>query len=445
MVGSPLRALCFLACLLTVACAKSWGIFWETTPTFSAFGIAGETGKFEGNTIQVDIPWSALTNLTATFSTTASEVLVQGIVQKSGMTKNDFTNPVQYLLKTSGGLTNTYTVTALNTYPIADTGQSGCSTGGGALGACPDGATPGQDGETTNVPAARSFTGPAANPGYANDLIIKDNVTKLTWRSCQIGRSDSSCATGSTTNVNWTTQNANCANLNSLNGGAGYAGLTNWRLPTAHELRTIHHYTTAGIDPAFVGYQDADKWTSTSVSGGGNHVRIRSVATWSLGHDEAADANSHSAYCVAASSYAYAPSYVDNGDGTITDKSTKLRWQRCPMGLSGNSCASGTISSVIWNTAMPNNCNSLVLGPSGTQWRMPSAAELHTLLLYEPSPHINATFFPNAFAGTGNYHSSTTRVGGTADAYYVNFTVATLQAGIKTGGGSEIRCVASAP
>jgi hypothetical protein len=40
--------------------------------------------------------------------------------------------------------------------------------------------------------------------------------------------------------------------------------------------------------------------------------------------------------------------YIDNLNGTITDNYTGLLWQKCSRGLSGSTCASGTINEDSW-------------------------------------------------------------------------------------------------
>ncbi|EMN94578.1 hypothetical protein LEP1GSC110_0917 [Leptospira interrogans serovar Medanensis str. UT053] len=35
------------------------------------------------------------------------------------------------------------------------------------------------------------------------------------------------------------------------------------------------------------------------------------------------------------------PSFVDNGDGTVTDQNTNLVWQQCPASVTGGTCAIG--------------------------------------------------------------------------------------------------------
>ena len=73
----------------------------------SATGIIDQTTK----TIAVILPsGSSLTGLTATFSMTGSSVKVGGVDQVSGVTSNNFTNPVSYVVTAGDGSVSTYTV-----------------------------------------------------------------------------------------------------------------------------------------------------------------------------------------------------------------------------------------------------------------------------------------------------------------------------------------------
>ena len=53
---------------------------------------------------------SDITNLIATYTTTAKSVTVDGIKQSSGMTRNDFSSPVEYAVEGSDGYKRTYQV-----------------------------------------------------------------------------------------------------------------------------------------------------------------------------------------------------------------------------------------------------------------------------------------------------------------------------------------------
>lgn len=97
-------------------------------------------------------------------------------------------------------------------------------------------------------------------------------------------------------------------------------------------------------------------------------------------------------------------SYTDNGNGTITDNSTGLQWQKCDVGLSGADCAAGSTSTLTWTQAT-TTCDSMVLG-GHSDWKVPNMNELLSLVDFgTSSPAIDSAFFPNTAL---DYHWSST-------------------------------------
>ena len=110
--------------------------------------------------------------------------------------------------------------------------------------------------------------------------------------------------------------------------------------------------------------------------------------------------------------------YVNNGDRTVTDTTTDLMWQRCPLGLSGSSCETGTAKSMNWDEALVAAEESNHSGYS--DWRLPSIEELKGLVAedrYNPAININA--FPAS--SDGFFWSSTPDSNYGNDAWYVYF------------------------
>lgn len=69
-------------------------------------------GAFTGTSISVSVPYgTSVTALVATFTTTGSEVRVGSTIQVSGVTPNDFTNPVTYIVTAEDSTTRSYVVT----------------------------------------------------------------------------------------------------------------------------------------------------------------------------------------------------------------------------------------------------------------------------------------------------------------------------------------------
>jgi hypothetical protein len=142
--------------------------------------------------------------------------------------------------------------------------------------------------------------------------------------------------------------------------------------------------------------------------------------------------------------------FTDNGDGTITDSGTNLRWQKCSAGQNNDSTCSGTVSLYSWQNALVY-CNSLTLGSK--QWRLPSVRELNSLVEESrtTAPQINTTFFPNTPTSTstnGNYWTSTSSDLNNS-AYYVSFFQSfsgyAAPYGSKTGSLFSVRCVTTGP
>jgi hypothetical protein len=94
--------------------------------------------------------------------------------------------------------------------------------------------------------------------------------------------------------------------------------------------------------------------------------------------------------------------YKDNGDGTITDNYTKLIWMKCPVGMSGSTCKSGSPALRSWSDAR-DSCKNLSLA-SKKDWRLPTLKELNSIVdtgVFDPS--VNKKFF-----------------GGTSDIYWTS-------------------------
>ncbi|MBA5248111.1 MAG: DUF1566 domain-containing protein [Gammaproteobacteria bacterium] len=86
--------------------------------------------------------------------------------------------------------------------------------------------------------------------------------------------------------------------------------------------------------------------------------------------------------------------YIDNGDGTILDKFTKLIWKQCAEGLSGDDCATGGAIAANWQQALQQANSSIFAGK--LDWRLPNLKELLSLVrLNCSSPAINEALFPN--------------------------------------------------
>lgn len=100
--------------------------------------------------------------------------------------------------------------------------------------------------------------------------------------------------------------------------------------------------------------------------------------------------------CNYASIPATAPAsrFTDNGDGTVTDKTTGLQWQRCSQGQawSSGTCA-GTATAHTWQAALQLAEAASYAGKS--DWRLPNTKELASIVeqaCYDPA--IDLAVFP---------------------------------------------------
>jgi hypothetical protein len=129
-------------------------------------------------------------------------------------------------------------------------------------------------------------------------------------------------------------------------------------------------------------------------------------------------------------------SYTDKGDGTILDNVTGLTWQKCPMGLSGLDCATGTAATIDWATA-GTTCSSLTL--AGTGWRLPTDYELVTIVDFGiVAPGMNTAYFPDTVASL--MWSSMSHAGLTTQAWVWDFANNMMSNWGKTS-TANVRCV----
>jgi hypothetical protein len=90
--------------------------------------------------------------------------------------------------------------------------------------------------------------------------------------------------------------------------------------------------------------------------------------------------------------------FQDNGDGTVTDKESRLMWLRCSVGQqwNGTDCT-GLVSRLDWVSA---NAAVAALNRSGTyffnDWRLPSLPQMATITERQcRKPRANLTVFPS--------------------------------------------------
>ncbi len=104
----------------------------------------------------------------------------------------------------------------------------------------------------------------------------------------------------------------------------------------------------------------------------------------------------------------YAGNYVDNNDGTITDNSTGLMWQK-----------KAPDEEMTWKEALEYCERTLELGDH-TDWRLPTIKELQSIVDYETyAPAIDEAVFLNTKSSF--YWSGTINASNTDTAWGVDF------------------------
>jgi len=115
---------------------------------------------------------------------------------------------------------------------------------------------------------------------------------------------------------------------------------------------------------------------------------------------------------------AFAASFTDNGDGTVTDNVTTLMWQKCSKGQANDASCSGTAGTLTWESAI-TYCETLSLA-GHSDWRLPNIKTLRSIVDNTVTgPAINGTYFPATVSS--NYWSATTNAVSTSNAWSVYF------------------------
>lgn len=331
------------------------------------------------------------------------------------------------LITTAGAL---WYGSAASAGPVPDTRQTNCYNTGSVI-TCPNPGESfyGQDASYTINPPSYTKLDASGNtlPDSASSwVMVRDNVTGLIWEVKQNKDGVKNYSNPHDADNTYTWYDSNPATNGGYAGTPGngtdtqdfiaalnnqnFGGFSDWRLPTRKELRSIVDY--GRYDPSvhsayFINMVAANYWSSTSRANGTN-------SAWNVyfyyGFDDSSP-KSNSRYVLAVRGEQRQNQFVDNQDGTITDTSTGLIWQK--------NTAPGTYT---WAQAL-SYCENLVLPAGGySDWRLPTIKELDSIVdLSRYNPAINTTFFPDTRASY--YWSSTTYVLNTAGAWAMDFNL----------------------
>lgn len=117
---------------------------------------------------------------------------------------------------------------------------------------------------------------PASTPNSQlqdnGDGTITDTKTGLIWKRCLEGQSGSDCASGSAEAFTW--QQA-LQRAKTVNSSGGFAGFSDWRLPTIKELSSLVEHQC--VDPAinltrFPNASNHSLWSSSAVAGDASYA-----------------------------------------------------------------------------------------------------------------------------------------------------------------------------
>lgn len=275
-------------------------------------------------------------------------------------------------------------------YPIVGTGQTKCYDNHHEIAPPKPGqAFYGQDAQHPGTPPSYTLS--------ADGLTVQDNVTGLTWQ-----RSPDTNGDGKLDYADKLTF-AQAKELPAKLNAARFTGFNDWRLPTIKELYSLILFSgvdsrpDAGpdemrpfIDTRYFkfAYGDAtagertidSQWATSTLSVANSNQmfgvnfadgRIKGYGLSMPGRGE----KKFFVICVRSNPGYGKNDFHDNGDGTITDRTTGLIWQKADSGKGMN-----------WEQALA------YAGALKGGWRLPNAKELQSIVDYSRSPAINPVF-----------------------------------------------------
>jgi len=302
-----------------------------------------------------------------------------------------------------------------STSKIPDTGQTKCYDVAGNVITCPSPgqALYGQDANYSINPMSYTKLDGSGNalPDSATSwVMVKDNVTGLIWEMKTNKDGVRNYNNPHDADNTYTWYDSNPATNGGYAGTPGngtdtedfikalndehYGGFSDWRLPTIKELVNIVNY---GIESTintsyFPNTQQKFYWSSTTYA---HYKDTVHGVYFDTGEYFLVEDKNDTNFVRAVRGGQSQPTFVNNGNGTVTDTSTGLTWQQA-----------GSSNEMTWDQALAY-CEGLNLG-GYTDWRLPTIKELGSLAdcsRYDPS--IDTAYFP---ATPGSFYSSSTTV-----------------------------------
>jgi len=183
-------------------------------------------------------------------------------------------------------------------------------------------------------------------------------------------------------------------------------GYTDWRMPTAIELFSIHLFdnNNPALNTTIFTKTVAEYWWSsekqadnatniwaTNAGGGiGNHPKTETISAGGTKYFHVRAVRNPITTTITVAHF------TDNGDGTIKDNYTGLTWQK-----------SSSTTPMNWEVAL-TYAKTVTLGGK-SDWRLPNIKELQSLNdVSRVKPSINKTYFPN-IVSSAFYWSSTSQ------------------------------------